>query len=143
MAKPFGRFVRQRLAPFFAAPAKFERGVFQPVNVGFGSGTKSGLKRGKPVVVPPVERDGSQYAARQFSQRVVRDGFAAVEEKWDSVAAENPSERLVIILQCADEDGVIAEPVAGADEFQDFARGENGLGFGVGAGGDGNLRFKI
>ena len=73
----------------------------------------------------------------------MRDGFAAVEEIGNSVAAENTRERLVIILQIADEDGAIAEPAAGTDEFQDFARGENGLGFGIGASGDGDLRFEI
>ena len=143
MAKPFGKFVRQRLAPFFAAPAKFERGVFQPVNIGLLNRTKSGFERGKPVGMPPIKRDGSQRAAGEFGQRVVRDGFAAVEEEWNFVAAKNPRVRLVIIFQIADEDGAIAESVAGAGEFQNLARGENGLGLGIGAGGNGDLRFQI
>ena len=134
LAQPLGKFVRQRFAPFFAAPAEFERGVFKPVNVGFLHGTKSGFERGEPIIVPPVECDGAQCAAGQLGQRVMRDEFAAVEEKRDFVAAENPRERFVIILQIADKDGAIAEPIPGADEFQNFARGENGLGFGIGAG---------
>ncbi len=136
-------FIRQRFMPFFAAPAEFQSRVFEPVNGGFLNGTKSGLERGEPVVVPPVAGDGAQRAAGQLGQRVMRDGFAAVEEERDFVAAENPRERFVIIFQTADEDGAIAETVSGADKFQDFARGENGLGFGIGAGGDGDLRFEI
>ena len=69
----------------------------------------------------------------------MRDGFAAVEEKRNFVAAKNPRERLVIIFQTANENGTVTETVAGTvvmDEFQDFARGENGLGFGIGAVGD-------
>ena len=58
---------------------------------------ESGLERGEPVVVPPVKRDGAQGVARQFGQRVMRHGFAAVEEKRDFVAAKNPRERLVVI----------------------------------------------
>ena len=89
-------FVRQRLAPFFAAPAEFERGVFQPVNFRLRHGRKSGLERGEPVVVLPVERDGAERAAGEFGERVMRDGFAAVEKKRNSVAAKRARERLVI-----------------------------------------------
>jgi len=64
----------------------------------------------------------------------MRDGFAAVEKKRDFIAAKNPRERLVITFQIADENGRVAEAVSGADEFQDFARGKNGLGLGMGAG---------
>ena len=73
----------------------------------------------------------------------MRGGFAAVEEKGDSVAAKFAGERLVIIFQIADEHGAIAETVSGADKFQNFARGENGLGFSVHAGNeaDGILGF--
>ena len=64
----------------------------------------------------------------------MRDGFAAVEKKRDPVAAKNPRERLVIIFQIANENGAIAKTISLADEFQNFARGENGLGFGIRAG---------
>ena len=126
----------KRFAPFFAAPAAFERVVFQPVNFGFVHGRKSGLERGEPVVVRPVERDGAERAAGQFGQRVMRDGFAAVEKEGNSVATKNPRQRLVITVEIAHEHGAIAETSARPDEFQNFARGKRRLGFGIGAGDD-------
>ena len=48
-AQAFAEFIRQRFAPFFAAPAEFQRGIFQPVNFRFVHWTKSGLQRGKPI----------------------------------------------------------------------------------------------
>ena len=72
---------RQRLAPFFAAPAEFKRGILQLVDFIFFNAGESGLQRGKPVVVPPVKGDGAERAAGEFGQRVVRDGFTAVQEK--------------------------------------------------------------
>ncbi len=101
-------------------PAEFERGVFQPVNFGFVHGRKPGLERGKPVVVPPVKRDGAERAAGQFGQRVMRDGFAPVEEERNFVAAENPRQRLVIIVEIAHQHGAVAETVSGADEVQNL-----------------------
>ena len=86
--------------------------------------------------MPPVACNGAQRAAGEFGQRVVRDGFAAVEEERDFIAAENPRQRFVVIVEVADENGAIAESVADADEFQNLARGERGFGFGIGAGGE-------
>ena len=83
----------------------------------------------------PVARDGAERAAREFGERVMRDSLAAVEKKRNLVAAKNPRERLMVRVERADQHRAVTEPVAfvGADEFQDFARGEDGLGFGIGA----------
>ena len=89
----------------------------------------------------PVARDGAERAAREFGERVMRDSLAAVEKKRNLVAAKNPCERLVMRVERADEDGAIAKPISGADEFQDFARGENRLGLGVRTRNDTNRRF--
>src|ERR1017187_8149187 len=86
----------QRLAPFFAAPAEFQRGIFEPGNFGFFNAGKSRLERGKPVVVPPVKGDGAERAAGEFGERVVRDGFTAVQEKRDAITAERARQRFVI-----------------------------------------------
>jgi hypothetical protein len=41
----------------------------------------------------------------------------------------------VITIKLTHQHGAIAEPVAGADEFQNLTRGESGLGFRVCTGG--------
>src|ERR1039458_9982730 len=97
----FAVFVRQRLAPFFAAPAEFKRGIFQPVNFRFGYGRESGFERGEPIITLPVEGDGAERVAREFGERVMCDAFAAVEKKRNFVAAENARERLVIFFLSA------------------------------------------
>ena len=76
---------------------------------------------------------------------MMRDRFAAIQKKRNSKAAKFAGERLVIFFQIADEHGAIAETISGADEFQNFARGENGLGLGVcaGNGADGVLSFEF
>src|ERR1035438_8542754 len=79
----------------------------------------------------PVEGDGAERVAREFGERVMCDAFAAVEKKRNFVAAENARERLVIAVKLADEHRAVAEAVAGADKFQDFARGKHSLGFGI------------
>ena len=137
-AQTFERMVisRQRLAPFFAAPAGFKRSIFEPVNFSFFNAGKSGLERGKPVVVPPVKSDGAERAAGEFGQRVMRDGFAPVQEKRDAITSKLACQRFVIIVKIPHEHGAVAEPRAGLDKLQDFARGKHGLGFGILTGDD-------
>src|SRR5665213_2720546 len=127
----------QRLAPFFSAPAELQRGIFETINFVFGTMAKPGFERGEKIVVLPVECDRAQRAMREFGERVVGDTFAAVEKKRNLVTAKNAGERFVIIVEIANDDAAIAKTVfaiSGADEFQNFARGENGFGFGIGAG---------
>ncbi len=85
-------------------------------------------------------------AAGQFGERVMRDGFAAIQEKRDFVTAENARERLVITVQLPDQHGAIAKTVLllfVADKFQDFARGKHGLGFRIRAGDYANARLEF
>jgi hypothetical protein len=110
-------FVRQRFAPLFPAPAELQCGIFERVNGVLRHRRKPGLERGEPVVRLPFESDGAERAASQLGQRVVSDGFTAVEKKRNPVAMKRPSERLVICVEIANEHGTVAEPVAGADEF--------------------------
>jgi hypothetical protein len=68
----------------------------------------------------------------------MRHEFPTVEKEWYAVSAKCAFQRFVIAIETAHEYGGIAEAVAGAvvmDEFQNFARGENGLCLGIGAGG--------
>ena len=133
-------------------PAAGERLVFQPVNFSFVHRRKTRLERGKPVIGRPVERDRAERAAGQFSQRVMRHEFPPVEKERNPVTAKHAFQRFVITVEAAHEHGGIAEAVAGAvvmDEFQNLARGENGLGLGIGAGGkadglrSGALEFRL
>src|SRR5208282_3996053 len=78
----------QGLTPFFAAPAEFKRGIFDPVNFGFFNAGKSSLERGKPVVVLPIEGGRPKRATGEFGQRVMGDGFAAVQEKRDAIPSK-------------------------------------------------------
>src|ERR1017187_7719523 len=95
--------IRQGFAPFFAAPAEFKRGIFEPVNFSFFNAGKPGLERGKPVVVPPVKSDGVKRAAGEFGQRVVRNGFAPVQEKRDAITTKRARQRLVITVEVPHE----------------------------------------
>ena len=122
---------RQRFAPFFAAPAEFERGIFEPVNFDFFNAGKSGLERGKPVVVRPVKGDRAECAASEFGQRVMGDGFAAIQEKRDAITTKRARQRFVITVEVPHQHGAVAEPRAGLNKFQDFARGERRFGFGI------------
>ena len=122
---------RQRFAPFFAAPAEFKRGIFEPVNFGFVNAGESGLERGKPVVVRPVESDRAQRAAGKFSEWVMGDGFAAIQEKRDTITTKPARQRFVIIVKVPHQHGAVAEPRASPDKFQNFARGKDGLGLGT------------
>ena len=149
-AEPFQEFFKFRIvrdwngfAPFCAMPAAGERLIFQPVNFSFGHRRKTGLERGKPVIVRPVERDRAKRAAGQFRQRVMRHKFAPVEKKWNSVAPKRARQRFVIAVETAHEHGGIAEAVAVADEAQNLARGKNGLGLGIGTSGDTNGIYEF
>src|SRR5271154_3205519 len=59
------------------------------------------------------------------------DGFATVEKKWNFVTTQYTRQRLVKVVEIANKNGAITEPVAAADEFQNFARSERGFHFGV------------
>ena len=121
--------------PHGTFPAPGERLVFEPVEPGFLDGHQAAFERGKKIFVFPVEGGDAQGAARQFGQRVMRDGFAAVEKERDVVAGEDALQNFVIAFERAEDHGGVAETSAVADEAQDLARGERGLGIGVGAGG--------
>ena len=137
-AQAFKRSVsgRQRFAPFFAVPAEFKCGIFEPVNFGFFNAGKSGLERGKPVGVRPIEGDGAEGAAGEFRQRVVGNGFAAIQEKRDAVTAKHTRQRFVITVEAPHLHRAVAKSRAGADKSQDFARGKRGLGFRIRTDGD-------
>ena len=142
-AQKLAGFIRQRFAPFLPAPAEFERGVFQPVNFGFGHRRKAGLERGKPVVLPPVKRDGAERAPRQLGERVMRHGLAAVEKERNAVTMKRACQRFVIGVEIADEHGTLAETPAVAGEFQNFPRGEGGFGLSIGAGDHANRGWRV
>ena len=90
-----------------AGPAVAQGFVFERVERGFIVGDKSGFERAKPVFTPPAERGGAQGEAGQFGERVVRDGFAAVEEEGNLVAAKSAFERAMIGVETADDDGAM------------------------------------
>ena len=147
-AQPFQEFFKFRVvrdlngfAPFCAAPAAGERLIFQPVNLGFVHRRKTGLERGKPVIVRPVERDRAERAAGQFRQGVMRHEFPPVEKERNSVAAKRALQRFMIAVETAHEHGGIAKTPALADEAQNLARGKNSLGLGIGTGG--NTEFIV
>ena len=63
----------------------------------------------------------------------MRDWLTAVEEEGNAVAREDTAERGVMVVERAENDGAFTEAPAAADVAEDFAGGEGGLGFGVGA----------
>ena len=111
-------------------PAAREGFVFEPVNLRLGHGGKAGLERTEPVPVPPVQGDGAEGAAGEFRQRVVRDGFPAVQEKRQVVIPEGAGQGLVAALEAAHEHGAIAKAPAAAHELPDGAGRQHGLGLG-------------
>ena len=129
-----------RLLPYRALPAARERFVFETVDFQFRSRNQAGLQGGEPIVVRPLIDNRPQRAAREFGERVMRNGFAAIEKKRNFVTRKDALQRLVIFLEIANEHGGIAKTILGfigarrADEFQNFTRGEDGFGVGVGAG---------
>ncbi len=126
----------ERLVPVRAVPAVGERKVFQPVNVLVVIVDKTGLQRAEPVVELPAIGKRAQGEARQLRKRVVRDWLAAVEEEGDAEAREDAAQRGVMVIKGAEDDGAVAEASACADVAEDFASGEDGFGFGVGAEGE-------
>ena len=81
---------------------------------------KSRLSARRTNLVPPANGNGAQRAAGQFGERVMRDGFAPVEKKWNAVAPENPRQRLVIIVKAANEHGAVAETFAARGRISKF-----------------------
>ncbi|HEU5397239.1 MAG TPA: hypothetical protein VFV81_08725, partial [Verrucomicrobiae bacterium] len=133
LSQPLERFQRERLAPFFPAPAEFQRGILQAVDFGVADAAEPGFQGGKPVVVLPVEGNQADSAAGQFGERVMGDGFAAVEEEGNTVSAEGSRERFMVRLEVAHQKRAIAPTVSGPDKAQDLARGKNCFGIRIGA----------
>src|ERR1041385_8866131 len=86
-----------------------------------------------------TKRDGAQGAAGKFGERVMGDGFTAIEEEGNAVAMKDAAQWFMRIFHRAHENSGFAKAASGANEFEDFASGEDGFGFGVGAFNDTDL----
>lgn len=143
-----GRFpvhVRPWPGPGFPFPAPGQGLVFQPVNGLFVAGNQPGFQRAEPVLVPPVISRHAQGVARQLGQRMVGGRLAAIQEKRNPVARENPPQHVVVAFQAAQQYRRLAKAPARLHKLQNLARGQHGFPFGVGAknGAQRALRLRV
>src|SRR5690606_9562582 len=92
---------------------------------------EAGFQRAEPIIVFPAECGQTQRAAGQFRERVMRGGFAAVDEKWNFVTRKNPAQRIVITLEPPKQNSRFAKTSAAANEPQNFMRGQGRFRFGI------------
>jgi hypothetical protein len=75
--------------------------------------------------VLPAECNCPERRSRQFGQRVVGYGFAAIQKKRNFETVEDSPENILVPIEGAEQDGTISEPgLLGTDEAKDFPRGE-------------------
>ena len=113
------------LQPGLTFPATRQRLVFQPVDFEIRHAGQPALEQAKPVLLLPAERDRAHRVAGQFGERVVRDGFATVEEERDFVACENATQDVLIRLKLPQQHRHVAKASARSDVPENFARGES------------------
>lgn len=130
----FGRRFLRGAAPGRSVPAAGEGEVFPGIDPVRGDRGQAGLEHGEPILRGPVEGGQAEGAAGQFRDRMMGEGFPAIDEDGDVEPAQHaPPDRGVGIERSQQHRGV---PVAAAPAHvpADFPRRHHRLAFGVAAG---------
>ena len=111
--------------PRLALPSARQGFVLQLIDRALVVRDQPGLQRAKPIVMKPRKRERAQRITRQLRQRVMRNRFTAVEEKWDSIVGQRPAHLVVVTFHAAQQNRRVAKPSASARKSQDFSRCQN------------------